>query len=568
VSSFIGIVNGDDELINKVRSYTGLERILKSGFCSLFSSSESDRLFYSVSEENNGAWIVSGIGINPYPDVRCLSKQEWSQLVSGGKESIQPLNGHFAGAIIKENSVELFTDQVGMRSLFILKKNRSTLFSTRLDWLLPFCSGELDWQKFGENWLCTNPFSGDCFITNIQRIHSSGWITINGNGISIKSKRWSAIDRKIDIKDYLRCFTTELYKKDQKISLGLSGGLDSRLLLAVLEENEEIEYDLYTFSGIGHPDEETARALNIHLQKPHLFLNHRKDNFDLDQLAETTTRSMLISSIPEMLQKHLYKELGRSQKITIDGAVGEIGRRRYLKSLEMKGKKDILSKNPARLIDYFYAPKADIFSEEISSEMLDGAVESLGNTLSTMPQPISGQIGDWLDLFSIRTRLVHLSGINQEMMDEALFHLMPFVQPDLLSGFLNLPVEERTNAKLFRSIIRTSSPELTKIPLVKGAESYPFWMNDLMATFWMKIKARTGKSYQDSLLTDILISQQEQIRDLFASRFVKESGIYDLSKIEQLLHSFYGLNNYTNATSINWMLCFELFRKRLTNESF
>lgn len=563
MSSFIGIVNGVKELSVKIGEISGFQiPKIETPYCTIYADSSSDRLSYS---EN---WIISGIGIYPYPNTALVSTADWNNLFLNDFKKISDLNGHFVGVKIDQQNIEIVSDQVGMRSLFIIKKGTAVIFSTRIDWLLAFSEKEINWKVVGENWLSVNAFSGKCMIDGILRIHSSAQCKIEIKSISYTPKSWTPTPVEIDLEDYLFKLSSAIYRDSGSISLGLSGGLDSRLLLAILAGNSNIDYDLYTFSGLNHPDEKIARKLNSRLNKTHHFIEHEVSEVTLESLGNVAVRSMLNSSIPEYQSFKLYDQIGKQRKKTIDGAIGEIARRRFYRIIEVRGKKALFHNDIHALSNFFYAPKAGIFNEDIKTEMILGYRSQLEEVISKMPDVQSFEIGNWLDLFTIRTRLINIAGMNQELSDEYLFHLMPFVQPDFLNGVFSLPISERSNAKLFRRIIKKYIPELSKYSLVKGDNEYPFWMNDLTSLVWMKANTKLGRFYRNQFLTDILLKNETQIRDLFSSSFFKEAGCYNLNRTHSLIHSFYNDNNYNLASELNWLLTFELFRKTIENESF
>lgn len=223
MSSFIGIVNGEKELMNKIGSIAeNVSPVIQSDFCTIFAEAKSDCLHYSEKSEQN--WIVSGIGIRPHPNTSIISHTDWERLFTNQYDDIDKLNGHFVGVIVEEQTLRLVTDQVGMRSMFLLQIGESFIFSTRIDWLLPFSNRKIDWKIFGENWLSINSFTGDLFIPDIQRIHSSAGCRIDRNGLNHHPKKWSPEPVDIDLDSYLIDLSRSVYQLNNQLSLGLSGG--------------------------------------------------------------------------------------------------------------------------------------------------------------------------------------------------------------------------------------------------------------------------------------------------------------------------------------------------------
>lgn len=89
----------------------------------------------------------------------------------------------------------------------------------------------------------------------------------------------------------------------------------------------------------------------------HQSINYDASDFSLEQLSALTLRSSLKHSIFGQLTNALYQQLGNQGLASIDGGVGEIGRRRYLKNLELRGKKFVYEQNYEQLIPFFMPQK-------------------------------------------------------------------------------------------------------------------------------------------------------------------------------------------------------------------
>jgi hypothetical protein len=245
----------------------------------------------------------------------------------------------------------------------------------------------------------------------------------------------------------------------------------------------------------------------------------------------------------------------------IDGGLGEIGRRRYLVGLLLKGKKALLEQNVDEILPHFHNPHADIFTEDINHLMQNGMKEELAVELEAMPKIHEIGLENWLDLFSIRTRVLNAGGPEQSRSDSYFMSYMPFIQPEFIQNVLSLPAEERKNAKLFRSVIREHAPKLQKEALIKGDYSYPYWMKDIGSSVWMRVKQKLGRKYESSLPVDFLMVMEEYVRDLHASKSAKEYSGYDQQKVDQLVTGFYDKKNYDLAHQLNRWLAFEVFRR-------
>lgn len=570
MSSFIGAFNASSSIRKELSLMVQNPDILiNNDRFFVLGKGASDRFFFA--KKPRSFWIAAGIGINADQNPDILSNHDWNQVFTKGKDSFEKLNGHYATCWTESQKICLATDQIGMRNIFFASLGNQHIFSSRLDWLLKIIPKKsLNWNSFGGSWLLNNPFSGESFITGIQRINQGGYAEISENGIKISNKPWDFELNKPSstarIENYLKALCTIPEKKFGSVSLGLSGGMDSRLLYSLLLTEKETKWDSYTFTEKGHPDTKVSEILCKESESDHFkipSLNYSVEGL-INSLSEFSTRTLLSAPITNLIGMNGYKYLGENGKYTIDGAFGEIGRRRFLRSIQLKQPKLIGDKNAAELLPYFYAPKADIFIPEIHNRMYTGALCDLKHSLDLMPDIKKVGMANWLDLFTIRTRVPFNAGATQEYSDEFVFHYMPFIQPSFLNMIFNLNENERKNAHFFRTIIKKNTPYLTKIDLVKGSERYPFWMKDLTALGWIKIKNKFSKKSTDlNPEVELLLKMKEFISDSFSSDFLSSHANYDTAKVSTLLDLFYNKKNYHLSSQIGWMICFESFRKQI-----
>lgn len=570
MSSFIGFYGQNESLKSAIKNLVSNPDFTFEKNA-LFLCSEGNPLnthFHSNSENGSG-WVSCGIGITSEASPKILQQEDWIKVFNENVDFHECLNGHFAVIKWNQQEIELYTDQLGMRNIFLHQGKDFVLFSTRLDWMLQLVEKtSINWKRFGSNWLSINPFSSSCFVEGIERLAQGGHAKISNSNVTIENKRWSpkAIhSSKHSVADSLKAFTFAPMNSFSKTSLGLSGGLDSRVLFALLADQKKSVFDLYTFEVEGHPDSEYASFLNEFYGFKHEIIPLEKLSFDqvISELLGITSRTMLTSAIFHIDPLIGYRRLGQQNSITVDGGFGEIARRRYLKGLEFKGKKAVLNKSTTELLTFLSANKADIFSDEIVKEMKIGLAEELSEELEAMPSAKEIGIGNWLDIFSIRSRGQNLSGLNQELVDETLFHIMPFLQPDFLNILLSVPDKERINAKIYREIIHKHAPELSKVPLVKGDDVYPYWMKDISSLAWIKTKQKLGIGYKNTHNIELVLSLKEYIQDTFASAEVIQQPFYDKPKIDFLINNFFNEEEYSLTTQIGWLVSFEAFRKQV-----
>lgn len=517
-------------------------------------------------EDNKAGWVASGIGISSGGNPHIFNQSQWNAVIYKGADHLHQLNGHFAVAKWDKQKVELITDQLGMRNIFIHEGNGFVVFSTRLDWLMKLVPGStINWEQFGSRWLAINQFSSQSFVNGIERLSQGGRAVVTNKILEITNRRWTYTARDTGpetFKKSLFKFTTLPLQENRKLSLGLSGGLDSRTLFATLMKNPEADWGLHTFGEPSHPDLHTAKELNrSYGKKHHVFHEEIPPAQVLEKLIPGFVGQTLFTSVPSHLVGfQAYQKIKALNLAVVDGGFGEIARRRFMVSILLRAKNALLKKDADALMPYLRLNRGDFFTPECNKLMLKGFRNELRQEMEAMPETSETGLENWLDLFSIRTRVPNGAGPEQARSDAELFNYMPFLQPGLIQQALNLPLGYRKNAWLFRKIIREQAPKLQKTALVKGDITYPYWMKDLSSAGWMRIKQKFGFQYTSSRPAEFLYTLEEYVKDLYHSQSAKEYAPYDRKKISRLINGFYDEKNTGLAGELNWWLAFEALR--------
>lgn len=566
---FLGISGRNQSLkesAHTLPSSSNFKKIESNAFFLVFGGCDQTTFSQYNSEQNSG-WVTSGIGISNDDSPTLLGQTEWNQVVQKGVNSLHQMNGHFAACKWKGQKIELITDQLGMRSIFIHQAKDFVLFSTRLDWIKKLVPDTIiNWKKFGSTWLALNQFSSKSFVQGVERISQGGHATITPDGVSISNQRWNYSYREVDPQSFMNAlsdFSTLPLKQGRPLSLGLSGGLDSRTLFAILLKHADSYWATHTFGEANHPDFKTASSLNRLYGKKHYAFHEKVPTAnEIEEFLPDYIGQTILTSTPSHFvgfqAYHKIHELGFS---VIDGGFGEIARRRFMNSILLRAKTALLNKDITALMPYLRLSRADIFTKECINTMSSGFEEELEEEINAMPEIQEIGIENWLDLFTVRTRVPNGAGPEQARSDNELFNYMPFLQPDFIDQALNLPVKDRNNAHVFRSFIKKNAPGLQRESLIKGDYSYPYWMNDITSALWMRAKQKLGMKYQSTQTIDFLLTIEDYIRDLYNSRSAKEYSAYDHKKIDQIITGFFDNENRDLAHQLNWWLAFEIFRR-------
>jgi hypothetical protein len=537
--------------------------------------SRSGSIQIPASTRGEWKWIVCGIGIKPdnddYPAF--LSSYQWDTLLQSPEPDLNSIDGHFVAVRWCKQCIEFFTDRCGLRDLYIAKKNGSFVFSTRPDWISQTTgTAEIDFRSFGSRWLCINQLSHRSIFTGMTRICSGGYAHIERGSISFKYRTWSPGEGDNipfnTIGEKIRKYTVFPLRMRRELLLSLSGGLDSRSLLALLLSEPGPSLRVHTFGDRSHPDAILSGRISRDLKIPFELFDEPIPNQSecLHLLKEFAIYTQCTNAASTALQLRYYPGLAGSGEVIIDGGFGEIWRREFFHRIQRRRGKDIVNKDAASIAPFLALYRSDIFNSDTAREMQNGVEYDVADICADVPDAASVGTENWLDILAIRMRLVNFYGPEQNRVDQYATHFMPYAQPSLLSDLFRLQLRYRRDGFLFRSVIDRYKKELQRYPLVKGGTTYPYPLSTIQSRIWVSVKKKIGRAYRSPTSVALLRLLEEYIRDIVHSISFTTYPHYEHHRIRQMVDAFYKGNEHF-ADELDWWLGFELMRTGLRNSS-
>jgi hypothetical protein len=533
----------------------------------LFTGGNKQTSFFKT-DSNDSCWAMVGVGLKPFENsYEVLHQSEWSNYLSADKANLKPINGHFTAIKYSNNELQFFTDELGLREIYIVKLPEGFGFTTRIDWLKYFIKPEIDLKEFGSRWLLQNQISRNSIIKNATRLVCANAM-LKENSLTILENEWQP---NFEMPGNQEIFNSVLYQllsiRDKKILLSLSGGIDSRLLLSYLAAKKSELWETHTFGDSNHPDSKIASELLSSINRENETIDDEMPpvNNLIELVKNYSVQSIVTNPISSILNLRFYNRLTDQNIIIIDGGFGEIWRRAFANKLLLLGRKYLTQKDAKEISSYLEYFKADIFSDDALTEMRNGTINQLEDLFQTLPDPSQIGLAEWIDLFSIRCRLTNYYAPEQARVDQFVVSFMPLVQKDILNLLFGLNDPDKRNGKLFKQLIRQNSFELTKQPLVKGNITHPFNSSSISARLHSRIKNKLGLYYQSKRLIEFQNSLREFIGDVVQSTEVRNYEYYDHKKLSKLSGNFSLQNKYYNS-EVDWFLSFEFFRQGITKQ--
>ncbi len=543
---------------------------VKTNNLHMFSSKPNDTTFFNMTSDASTGFMVCGLGIKTVNDqINFMNTADWKGILNGSIENTRKLNGHFTGIKWTSGSTILFTDVLGLREMYLAEIDGTLIFSTHLNWITKisgYC--DVDFKQFGAVWNSFNQISHKNVISKMQRLGPGSIAVLDNTTVHYDRKPWlpdSSLSASPEqLKDKINKFTLFPLANNRSISLGLSGGIDSRVLIKILSSQPNDNWSLHTFGDPGHPDIRIAGEICKKLHKELVVLNTDlpDPNECVQWIKNHFGQNTVHMPASEIMRLRWYLPLRQQDKVVIDGGFGEIARRQYLNRLLLKGKKALINKDSETIANHLRHHRADIFNFDTKSEMEHGYYLQLDEYIGDSPDITKFGMENWVDLLAIRTRLSNWFGFAQACVDGLATNYMPFGQKDVINDILNLPLHLRKNGKLWRNMIKDSPMDLASFPLVKGTITYPFNISTLGALAWTSAKKMAGMYYRDFESVLFIDHMKECILDFVNSENVKSYPHYDYPSIKNMIDKYFAGEKQL-ARQIDWWLAFELWRRSL-----
>jgi len=507
---------------------------------------------------------VRGTGfIKTNSGLKILNENEWFDMLVN-QDNANKIDGHYCGAVWKNGNVKLFSDITGVYDIYFCKENEIVLFSTELFQLNSISgSNELDLEVFASGWNTINQLSDRCIIKGIERLTKGAQLNLNESKkiISPAGQSQEAVNQPPLVK-MLDQLINSFYESGYSVSLSLSGGIDSRLLLALFAAHNFKNFTVHSFGNPGHPDSVIASQISKGLSLNHTQFNSPLPAIDgcIKLISDYIKDTFCINPCSTIFQLRYYPALYEKKLIIIDGGFAEIGRRYYMNRLLFKNKSAILKKNAESVFRNIALTRADIFNESFTKKMREYSINDVNKLFNELPDARQTGAENWAELFSIRTRLPNFYGIEQKRIGKYVINLMPFGIKNILDSVLRMNLKQRKDGREYKRIISDKCFELTKYKLVKNDSYYWFNSGAIISKIFMKTGLLNSRNQMTSQDYSYLHIVREFVLDLLNSENTRTCEFYDHKKISGNVQKFYaGQKEF--GLYLDWWLSFEILRR-------
>jgi len=375
-----------------------------------------------------------------------------------GIDFLQNLNGWFSGILldIGADKVFLFNDRYGMQRIFYYEGKGAFYFSSEAKALLKICPElrEIDMKGLGEYLSCNSVLENRTLFKNIFLLPgASAWEFKPDGSLSrecyFKTETWENqpwLEKEFfyeKLKDTISKILPRYFRTNQKISISLTGGLDTRVIMANIDMAAG-KFPCYTFGGMYRDcyDVKVARKVAEACQQTHRTLY-------LDKI--------FLSDFPKYAEKTVYISDGycgvsSSYEVYLNNLARDIATIRITGNYGgeiLRGIEGVLKAVP---------PDEELYSSDINIYVQDAA-NTVADLYQSSHHPMTFNLFKQIPWFRNHGFVIEQSQLTPRT---------PYLDNDLVALMYRAPINVRDDMELTLRLIADGNPVLGAIPSDRG----------------------------------------------------------------------------------------------------
>ncbi len=508
--------------------------------------------------------LISGTALRDYLPV---SIEDWQRFFAN-PDGHPDFDGQYCGLHFSDGRLTIFNDHFNNRPFYLYPTKDAVVFSTDWPRLKPFMQNpKLDMDAIAGLWLTNGQFHYRCFIKDLIRSHPASVFTITPDlRVRHRASRWIGIDQPAENIDHEAALdkTISWFVQHHKVSLGMSGGTDSRLMLAFMMQHRENPWRMHTFGERDNPEivvaERIARDLGLDLivVEPH----PRDPDTILERAKKIAAHTEMTYSIRAYRMIDNLKTATEGNRIILDGDYGCFIRDYFLNGIQLRLKWTPPAQRFDKLFELLRHPRTNFFPESLFRRMNEVVREDFYNLPATLPEWNGNDYTALIALLHAYYRYPNLVR-NWNLNLEHAMLISPMGQASMIRDLLRMPVRKRANCRISYPILKKLAPSLMKYPLVRYGTTVPFavYRNYLASGMIAKYKRQRGLCYRSDRSAVQLEAMKPIVHDLASSEAVRNCEYYDYNKIRSLVNGYYRAPNDALGNALFEWLGFEFYRQ-------
>lgn len=403
-------------------------------------------------------------------------------------------DGWYAGIKVKDNTLLLFTDILGIRDVHFSETDEYIFFGTDIRVINSFCkiisyNIKVNEIKYLAAKSMFNQMDRKSLITGLDRL--CGDIleyNIETNNYNKKTFNLDFFNiQQFNLIELAESFNNYLKNLNKEIYFGLSGGFDSRFTYSLIFGEDKI--NTFYIGSSASKEFQISKALSIMISKKHLELDLPDKDLSRE-LSEFISLGLGQINMSDFLTTTVFQTEMFPNSVLIDGSCAAIARRKIL--IRLSSKAHLYQRIPSAdfLLD-FLTTNNKYLSNNYASKIEEERkiqVEELFRIISMYNSNYLNQV----DLLYFYCRASNFFGRLISIIDNYNFTHTPFLMKHFIAAALKVPLSSRKNEKFARYIIHNKNKHFESEPLMINNQKLSYNLKGAkgwyLAHFFDKIK--------------------------------------------------------------------------------
>ena len=507
-----------------------------------------------------------------------------------GEDFTRKLNGAYLIVIcdLKTNELSIFNDRYGLRPHYYTFTNNILIFAPEVKAILEYGGfpRELDDEAVSDFFAFGKIIGNKTLFKHIKVLPPASILKYDGDNLSIKTY-WDFkfspdynTPKEVFVDELIKVFkkAVEIRLRDEhNYAVSLSGGLDSRSILAAINEDLKNKVLAYTFGSLDCDEIKIAKKVTKVAGVKHIIFE-----ISPNIIIENAEKEVFLSDgldyigVSYILPIHKLIKERYNIDVVFDGiALGTLLGGHFLnpKLLEIKDKDELFEWIYGYIRLFSDSELSNLFLEDYYKKIKKFPLISLKKEFQKLNDPNPANFVDHFFLLN-HIRRWTLGG-------HVLIHFnietsVPTYDNDLIDLVLKIPPELRANNKIYRPFLKKLTPELVRIPYnytgIRPDLPLPFWkLGEKYLRFKDKIKKLLWKYSKGRIFIkkkrgyvefDEWFKIDENWKKYFKELLLSEKALIkryiDQSYIRKLILE-HERGNRNNSVKLLYVATFELF---------
>ncbi len=498
--------------------------------------------------------IVLGSPVNN-SSLELISDEELFVMLKSG--DYKNLSGAFTIIEISNNNIRIFCDKLNLRKFYYYSDSDSLILSTDLHWISTLTGSIIDYEALGVYWYLNHSYRNNSLFNNIKVVSGIMSYSLVKKSLSTENHYYTPLtdkyDKNINIAEIIEPLGKLIRNLSKyNLSLGLSGGVDSRTILAILL-HYNINFTTHTFGDSLNPDVDIAKKLAYKFRfKNETYNNHIEQNVNnIVNLVKNYTKrnemSFPITSIP--IIDHLSK-LNAKNLFMIDGGFICFMRRYSYNKLSKNLKNSIKSGHVDAYFSVLKTNNQNYFNTDIQNVFQQSCQKHLTEVIDSINLTKDFHYGDILDSVRFRYHNSYMYAPSQKLYDECIPNIMIGAQRVLTDLFFSIDPKVRHKALLNKQIMKLVSPKLRNYPIARY-DTKIYWSSNRYLDYAQGyISNKLSLGYQSGDSEVMLMLLKEWLYDNLNSTKIKNSDFLDIASIKDLADNYHNNKIVSSSSSL------------------